>query len=86
MFSEREILGSLPWLRGRFSWCGVNGTISSPPGIERTRKCVVVLMNVYHSIMVDFRIIWIKFRFSKIKVFVVVVAYDTIEGDVEGSG
>ena len=47
----------------------------------------ILLKDVWQSAVVDFRyvssrILWIKFRFSRVKVFVV-VGYDPNEGDGE---
>ena len=60
------------------SWCGENGIIAGVQEMERARKGVVILLNdVWHSAVVDFgcvsfRILWIKFMFSRVKVCVVV--------------
>ena len=56
--------------------------------LERAREGVAVLLNdVWHSAVVKYgcissRIVWIKFKFSRVKVFVV-MGYDTNEGDGE---
>ena len=56
------------------SWCGVNGVQER----ERAREGVAVLLNdVWHSAVIDFgyvssRILRIKFKFSRVKVCVVV--------------
>ena len=56
--------------------------------IERTREGVAILMNgASHSAVIDFgyfssRTLWIKFKFSRVKVCVVVM-YCPTEGDVE---
>ena len=60
------------------SWCGVNSIISSVQEMERGREGVPVLLNeVWHSALVksgcfSSRILWIKFKFSRVKVCVVV--------------
>ena len=59
--------------------------------MERAREGVAILLNdVWHSALVDFgcvssRILWIKFRFSRVKVCVV-VGYCPNEGDGEEIG
>ena len=51
---------------GLFSWCGVNGIITSVQEIERARKGVGVLMNnEWHSAVIDFgcvsfRFLWVN--------------------------
>ena len=74
------------------SWYGLNGIIVQE--IERTREGLVVLLNdVWHVAMIEFqyissRILWVKFKFSRIKVCGV-VGYGPTEGIVEkgrGSG
>ena len=56
---------------GKVSWCGVNGINACVQEMERAREGVAVLLN---NVLIDFcvssRIIWIKFRFSKVKVVV----------------
>ena len=53
--------------------------------MERTREGVAILLNnVWHSVVIDFgcissRILWIKFKFSRVKVCVV-VRYSPNEG------
>ena len=60
------------------SWCGVNGIIAGVKEMERARKGVAVLLNdVWHNAVIDFgcvssKILWIKFKFSRVKVCVVV--------------
>ena len=55
-------------------------------GMEKARKEVAILLNdVWHSAVVDFRsvrprILWIKFKFLRVKVCVV-VGYSPNEGD-----
>ena len=56
--------------------------------MERAREGLAALLNVvWHSAVIDFvcvrsRIPWIKFKFSRVKVCVV-VGYDLSEGDRE---
>ena len=56
--------------------------------MERTRERVAILLNdVRHSAVIDFRcvssrILWIKFKLSRVKVCVV-VGYNPSEGDSE---
>ena len=70
------------------SWCGVNGIIADVQDMERAREGVAILLNdVLHNAVIDFgcvssRILWIKFKFSRVKVCVV-VAYGLSKGDVE---
>ena len=55
---------------GEVSWCGVNAVQE----MESAREGVAILLNdVWHSAVVAFlcvsyRTIWIKFRFSRVKV------------------
>ena len=74
----------------------MNDIIVGVQEIERVREFVAVLMNdVCHTAAIDFgfvssRTLWIKFRFSMVKVCVV-VGYDLTEGGVmlkkgKGSG
>ena len=73
---------------GEVSWCGLHGIIVGVREIERAREGVAIRLNdVWHSAGIDFgcvttRILWIKFKFSKVKVYVV-VGYGPIEGDSE---
>ncbi|MCQ7056741.1 hypothetical protein, partial [Clostridioides difficile] len=73
---------------GEVSWCGVNGIIAGVEEMERAREGVAILLSdVWHSAVIDYgcvssRILWIKFRFSRVKVCVV-VGYGPSEGDVE---
>ena len=70
VFMETKFVGS-----GKVLCCGVNNIIA---GVQFRRwkelGCVVVLLSdVWHSAVIDFRcvssrIIWIKFRFSRVKV------------------
>ena len=74
--------------KGEVSWCRVNGIISGVQEMERAREGVAVLLNdVWHSAVVksgyvSSRILWIKFKFLRVKVCVV-VAYIPNEGDGE---
>ena len=60
------------------SWYGVNGIIAGVQEMERAREGVAVLLNdVWHSAVIDFvyvssRILWIKFKFSRVKVCMMV--------------
>ena len=73
---------------GEISWCGVNGIIAAVQEMERAREGVDIQLNdVWQSEVVDFvcvssRILWIKFKFSWVKVSVV-VGYGPSEGDGE---
>ena len=63
------------------SWCEVNGIIVGVQEMERGREGMAVLLNdVWHSAVINFGcvssiILWIKFKFSRVKVYVV-VGYD----------
>ena len=73
---------------GEVSWCGVNGIVSGVKEMEIAREGVAVLLNdVWHSTVVksgyvSSRILWIKFKFSRVKVYVA-VGYGPNEGDGE---
>ena len=73
---------------GEVSWCEVNGIIASVQEMERAREDVAVLLNdVWHSAVTDFGyvssgILWIKFKFSRVKVCMV-VGYGPNEGNGE---
>ena len=73
---------------GEVSWCGVNGIIAGLQKMKRSREGVPILLNnVWHSTVIDFgcvnsRILWIKSKFSRVKVFVV-VGYGSNKGDGE---
>ena len=73
---------------GEVSWCGVNGIIAGVQEMERAREVLAILLNdVWHSAVVEFgcvssRILWIKFTFSRVKVYVV-VGHGPNEGDDE---
>ena len=66
--------------------CGVNGLIAVVQEMERAKRGVAILLNdVWHSAVIDFecvssRILWIKLKFSRVKVCVV-VGYGPSEGD-----
>ena len=94
MFSKKESYNCLPLTEtklkgnGQVSWCGVNGIIAGVQDIEKVRERVAILLNdMWHSIVVDFgcvssRILWIKLKFSRVKVCVV-VGYGPNDGDDE---
>ena len=71
---------------GEVSWYGVNGIIAGFLEMERPREGVAILLSdVGHSAVVDFgcvsfRILWIKFEFSRVKICVVVVEYGPNKG------
>ena len=64
--------------KGEVSWYGVNDIIAIVQEMERAREGMVILLNdVRHSAVADFkcvssRIHWIKFKFPRVKVCVVV--------------
>ena len=70
------------------SWSLVSVIFAGVQEMERAREAVNVLMNdIWHSEMekywcVSSRILWIKFKFYRVKVYVV-VAYGPSEGDSE---
>ena len=70
----------------KVSWYGVNGIITSVQEMERAREGLAILLNnVWHNAVLDIacvspRILWIKFKFSRIKVYVV-VGYGSNEED-----
>ena len=74
--------------KGEVSWSGVNVIFTSVYEMERAREGVAVLLSdVRHSAVVkswyvSSRIPWIKFKFSRVKVCVV-VGYSPTEGDSE---
>ena len=74
--------------KGEVSWCRVNGIIAGVQKRERAKEGVAILLNdVRHNAVVDFgcvssRILWIKLKFSSVKVCVV-VGYGPNEGDGE---
>ena len=63
---------------GDVLWCGINGIIADIEEIERARKCVVILTNdVCHSAVINFRCVntrnlWVKFKFSKVEICLMV--------------
>ena len=73
---------------GEVSWSGANVIFDSVKEMERAREGVAVLLNdIWHSAVVKsgcviFRILWIKYKFSRVKVCVV-VGYGSNEGDGE---
>ena len=70
---------------GEVSWCEVNGIIAGVQEIERAREVVAVLMkDEWYSVMTDFgcvssKVIWVKFKFSLVKICVVVKNSSTEE-------
>ena len=70
--------------KGDVSLCGVNGIIASVQ-MERVRARVIILLNDLWQIdfrCVSSRILWSNFRFSRVKVCVV-VGYSPNEGNSE---
>ena len=73
---------------GEVSWCGVNSIIASVQEMERTGEGVAIVLNdAWHSAVIDFgcvssRILWIKLKFSRVKVCVM-VGCSPNEGDGE---
>ena len=69
-------------------WCGVNGIITIVKEMKELGKGVAILLKeVCHSAVIDFRcvnsrILWIKFKFSRVKICTV-VGYGPNEGDGE---
>ena len=63
------------------TWCRVNGIIASVQEIERAREDVTVPLNDDRlNVVIDFgcvssRILWVKFKFSIVKICVVVVGH-----------
>ena len=74
--------------KGEVLWCGVSGIIAGVEEMERASEGVAILLkDVWHSALVDFgcvssRILWIKFKFSKDKVCMM-VGYGPNEGGEE---
>ena len=74
--------------KGEVSWWGANVIFTGVHEIERAREEVAVLLNdVWHSAMVKYGCVslsidWIKFKFSRAKVCVV-VGYGPNKGDDE---
>ena len=64
--------------KGEVPWCGVSGIITGVQKMERAREGLAILLNdMWHSAVIDFgcissRIIWIKFKFSKVNLYLVV--------------
>ena len=75
-------------VNGEVPWCGVNGIITGVQEMERAMEGVAILLNnASHSTVIDFgcfssRIRWIKFKFSRVKVCMV-VGYGHSEGNGE---
>ena len=73
------------------SWCGVNSIITGVQEMEKAREGVAILLNdVWHSAVVDFgcvssRTFLIKFKFSRVKVCVVVEMKEMVKKE-KGSG
>ena len=73
---------------GEMSWCGVNSFIVGVQEMERAGEGVAILLNdVWQGAVIDFwcvssRILWIKLKFSRVKVCEV-VGYSPSEGDGE---
>ena len=63
---------------GEVSWCGVNGITAGVQEMERAREGVAVVLNdVWHSEVIDFRCVssriqCTEFKFSRVKVCMVV--------------
>ena len=55
---------------GKVSWRRVNGMITGVQWMERARKGVAILLNDFGCI--SSRILWVKFKFSRVKVCEVV--------------
>ena len=68
--------------------CRVNGIIAGVQEMERAKEEVAILLNdLYHSAGIDFicvssRVLWIKFKFSRVKICLV-VRYGPNEGNGE---
>ena len=61
----------------------MNGVIAGVQEFERPKEGVAILMcDMWHSAVIDFGCVSFKFRFSYIKLYVMVV-FDLTEGDVE---
>ena len=73
---------------GEVSWCGANDVIAGVQEMERPREGVAIPLNdMFRSAVVYFgcansRILWIKFKFSRAEVCVV-VGYRPNEGNGE---
>ena len=74
----------------KYHWCRLNGIIAGVQKMEGAREGVAFLLNdVWHSAVIDFgcfssRTLWIKFKFSRVKVYGV-VGYSPREGIGEES-
>ena len=74
--------------KGEVSWSGVNVIFAGVHEVERAREGVAILLNdVWHSAVVksgyvSSRILWTKFKFSRVKVCVV-AGYGNNEVDGE---
>ena len=72
-FTEMKLKGN-----GEVPWFGINGFIAGVQEMERTMERVAILLNdVWHIAVVVFgcissRIFWIKFKFLRVNVCVVV--------------
>ena len=83
-FQRRKI--RVVCLDGEESCRGLNGIIAGIQEMERDREGLAILLNdVGHSAVIDFgcvssRILWIKFKFSRVKVCGM-VGCGPIEGD-----
>ena len=81
--SETKLKGN-----GEVSWRRVNGIIAGVRKMERAREGMAIILNdVWHSAVVDFgcvisRILWIKSKFYRVKVCVV-VGYAPVKGMVK---
>ena len=76
---------------GEVLWCVVNVFIGDVQEVERAREGVAILLNdMWHSAVIDFgcvspRILWIKFKISRVKVCMV-LRYGSNENDGQDSG
>ena len=76
---------------GEASWWEVNGIIVGVQKMERAREGVAILLDdVLHSAVtelgcVSYRIVWIKFKFSRVKVCVVVGYSGGFSGEARGA-
>ena len=70
-------------------WYGVDVIITGVQEIEKARESAAVLLNnVWHIAVIDlgcvsFRILWVKYKFSRVKVCVVMVYVSTKEDGKE---
>ena len=71
---------------GEVSWFGVNGTTTDIQEMERAREGVAIQLNdVWHNAVIDFgcvssKILWVKFKFSRVFKVCLVVGY-SLNGD-----